>query len=96
MMADSPELRKEFEERVKSDATFAGERAARLNWWMERSKYDRKVRADIRAAGVGEERGERAVVADRGDGRVIGAQEKPKYEFMRFATRPSRNLPSAD
>jgi hypothetical protein len=40
MMADSPELRKEFEERVKSDVTFAADARARLNWWMERSKYE--------------------------------------------------------
>jgi len=40
MMADSPELRKEFEERVKSDAAFASDARARLTWWMERSKYE--------------------------------------------------------
>lgn len=40
MMADSPELRKEFEDRVKSDTAFAGDARARLNWWMERSKYE--------------------------------------------------------
>ena len=39
MMADSPELRKQFEERVASDAAFAGDRRARLAWWMERSGY---------------------------------------------------------
>jgi len=39
MMADSPELRKEFEARVASDAQFAGDRRARLAWWMERSGY---------------------------------------------------------
>jgi hypothetical protein len=40
MMSDSAELRKEFEERVKSDAAFSGDARARLNWWMERSKYE--------------------------------------------------------
>jgi len=40
MMADSPGLRKEFEERVKSDAAFAADPRARLAWWMERSKYE--------------------------------------------------------
>jgi len=39
MMADSPELRKQFEERVAADAAFAGDRRARLAWWMERSGY---------------------------------------------------------
>jgi hypothetical protein len=39
MMADSPELQKAFEDRVKSDAAFAADPRARLRWWMERSKY---------------------------------------------------------
>jgi hypothetical protein len=39
MMADSPELRKQFEERVAADAAFAGDRRARIEWWMERSGY---------------------------------------------------------
>jgi murein tripeptide amidase MpaA len=39
MMADSPELRKQFEERVAADAAFAGDRRARVEWWMERSGY---------------------------------------------------------
>jgi hypothetical protein len=40
MMADSPGLRQEFEERLKSDPQFAGDPRARLAWWMERSKYE--------------------------------------------------------
>jgi Zinc carboxypeptidase len=40
MMADSPELRKQFEARVSSDPQFAADRNARLHWWLERSKYD--------------------------------------------------------
>ena len=39
-MADSPELRKQFEAKVASDPQFASDRAARLRWWFERSKYD--------------------------------------------------------
>lgn len=40
MMADSPELRKEFEERLKSDPQFAADPRARLRWWFEKSKYE--------------------------------------------------------
>src|SRR5262249_29143835 len=40
MMADSPELRKQFEARLASDAAFAADRQARLNWWMQHSKYE--------------------------------------------------------
>jgi len=40
MMANSPELKKEFEAKVASDAAFAADSAARLRWWFERSKYD--------------------------------------------------------
>ncbi len=40
MMADSPELRKEFEAKVASDPAFAADRNARLQWWMGRSKYE--------------------------------------------------------
>jgi murein tripeptide amidase MpaA len=40
MMADSPELRREFEERLKSDAQFAADPRARLQWWFEKSKYE--------------------------------------------------------
>ncbi len=39
MMADSPELRKEFEEKLAADAKFAADRNARLEWWYQRSKY---------------------------------------------------------
>jgi len=39
-MADSPELRKQFEARVASDPQFAGDRNARLQWWLQRSKYE--------------------------------------------------------
>lgn len=40
MMADSPELRKEFEDRLKSDPQFAADPRARLQWWFEKSKYE--------------------------------------------------------
>jgi hypothetical protein len=40
MMADSPELRKQFEEKVAADLQFASDRAARLQWWFQRSKYE--------------------------------------------------------
>jgi hypothetical protein len=40
MMADSPELRKQFEERLAADAKFASDRQARLAWWLQHSKYD--------------------------------------------------------
>ena len=40
MMANSPDLKKEFEARVASNAQFAADPAARLRWWFERSKYD--------------------------------------------------------
>ncbi len=40
MMADSPELRKQFEEKLAADPQFAADRNARLQWWYHRSKYD--------------------------------------------------------
>jgi hypothetical protein len=40
MMADSPELRKQFEEKIASDPQFAADRTARLQWWFQRSKYE--------------------------------------------------------
>ena len=40
MMADSSELRKEFEAKVASDPAFAADRQARLQWWMQHSKYE--------------------------------------------------------
>jgi hypothetical protein len=39
MMADQPELRKQFEEKVASDAKFAADPQARLAWWYQQSKY---------------------------------------------------------
>ena len=39
MMADSPELRKQFEEKLAADPQFAADRTARLQWWFERSPY---------------------------------------------------------
>ena len=39
MMADSPELRKQFEDKLASDPAFAADPQARLAWWMERSDY---------------------------------------------------------
>ena len=40
MMADSPDLRKEFEAQLAADPKFAGDRQARLQWWYQRSKYE--------------------------------------------------------
>ncbi len=39
MMADSPELRKQFEARAASDPQFAADPRARLQWWFDQSKY---------------------------------------------------------
>jgi hypothetical protein len=39
MMADQPELRKQFEEKLASDQKFAADPRARLEWWFEQSKY---------------------------------------------------------
>ena len=40
-MADNPELAKQFLAKVAADATFAGDRNARLLWWYQQSKYER-------------------------------------------------------
>jgi murein tripeptide amidase MpaA len=39
MMADQPELRKQFEQKLASDQQFAADARARLQWWFEQSKY---------------------------------------------------------
>ena len=39
MMADSPVLRKQFEDKLAADPKFAADRQARLAWWYEQSKY---------------------------------------------------------
>jgi hypothetical protein len=39
MMADNPDLRKQFEEKVASDPAFAADPQARLMWWFTRSDY---------------------------------------------------------
>jgi hypothetical protein len=39
MMADSPELRKQFEAKLASDPAFAADPRARLRWWFDQSKY---------------------------------------------------------
>ena len=39
MMVDSPELRKQFEDRLANDAAFAADPQARLTWWFQRSNY---------------------------------------------------------
>jgi hypothetical protein len=39
MMADQPELRKQFEQKLASDQQFAADPRARLQWWFEQSKY---------------------------------------------------------
>ena len=40
MMADSPELRKQFEEKLAADSAFAADPRARLQWWFGKSKYE--------------------------------------------------------
>jgi hypothetical protein len=40
MMADNPELRKQFEAKVASDPAFAADSRARLQWWFQQSKYE--------------------------------------------------------
>ena len=40
MMADSPELRKQFEAKLAADPKFAADRQARLQWWFQQSKYE--------------------------------------------------------
>jgi hypothetical protein len=39
MMADSPELRAQFAQKIASDAQFAADARARLRWWFDQSKY---------------------------------------------------------
>ena len=39
MMADSPELRRQFEQKLASDPQFAADAQARLKWWFDQSKY---------------------------------------------------------
>jgi hypothetical protein len=39
IMADSPELRHEFEAQIASDPKFAADPRARLQWWFDHSKY---------------------------------------------------------
>jgi hypothetical protein len=39
MMADQPELRKQFEQKLASDPAFAADARTRLAWWFEQSKY---------------------------------------------------------
>ena len=40
MMADNPELRKQFEAKLAGDAQFAADPRARLQWWFQQSKYE--------------------------------------------------------
>jgi hypothetical protein len=40
MMADNPELRKQFEAKLAADPQFAADRQARLQWWYQQSKYE--------------------------------------------------------
>ena len=61
MMADSPELRKQFEDKLASDAAFAADAQARLMWWCERSNYSAGRPADIRWCVFGRKTGRRAL-----------------------------------
>jgi hypothetical protein len=40
VMADSPELRKEFEAKLAAEPAFAADPKARLAWWFAKSKYE--------------------------------------------------------
>ena len=40
MMADNAELRAQFEAKLKTDAQFAADPRARLQWWFQQSKYE--------------------------------------------------------
>jgi hypothetical protein len=40
MMADNAELRRQFEAKLASDAQFAADPRARLQWWFQQSKYE--------------------------------------------------------
>jgi hypothetical protein len=40
MMADNPELRKQFEAKLTADPQFAADSRARLQWWFQQSKYE--------------------------------------------------------
>jgi hypothetical protein len=40
MMAASPGLRREFEEKLAADPAFAADRQARLQWWLRHSQYE--------------------------------------------------------
>jgi hypothetical protein len=40
MMADQPDLRKEFEGQLAADPKFAGDPRARMAWWFAKSKYE--------------------------------------------------------
>ena len=40
MMADNPELRKQFEAKLAADPQFAADARARLQWWFQQSKYE--------------------------------------------------------
>jgi hypothetical protein len=40
MMADNPELRKQFEAKLAADPKFAADPRARLQWWYQQSKYE--------------------------------------------------------
>jgi murein tripeptide amidase MpaA len=40
MMADNPDLHKQFEAKLASDGAFAADARARLQWWFQQSKYE--------------------------------------------------------
>ena len=40
MMADNPDLRKQFEAKLAADPQFAADSCARLQWWYQQSKYE--------------------------------------------------------
>jgi murein tripeptide amidase MpaA len=40
MMADNPELRRQFEAKLAADPQFAADSRARLQWWFQQSRYE--------------------------------------------------------
>ena len=56
MMADNPELRKQFEAKLAADPQFAADPRARLQWWFQQSKYEAGDTGPLpHRPGVGEE-----------------------------------------
>ena len=57
MMADNPELRKQFEAKLAGDPQFAADTRARLQWWFQQSKYEPGDAAATPSPGSGKRTG---------------------------------------